>query len=99
LILITQRIEEAEIICDNIGLMVNGSILDYGPPGQLKQKHGRGYRLKIELYHVQDELDVDYRIKTYLPFCQSENQKSDHLDTFISYNFDEMGRYSSAEDF
>ena len=52
LILITQRIEEAEIICDNIALMANGQFQDFGPPAQLKQKHGKGYQLKLELCHL-----------------------------------------------
>ena len=38
--LITHRIDEAEKICDQIGIIVEGQIRDIGSPRILKERHG-----------------------------------------------------------
>ena len=52
--MITQRIDEAESICDSIALMINGEIQDMGDPTYLKAKHGDGYILKVDLFNKND---------------------------------------------
>lgn len=43
LILTTHRMDEAESLCDNLVIMVNGRFVCYGSPGQIKSKYGIGY--------------------------------------------------------
>lgn len=69
-VLITQRIDEAEDICDNIAIMSNGKFRDFGPPAYLKNRHGNGYQIKIELYSRNDEYEIDEHIQNQIPFCQ-----------------------------
>ena len=50
--LITQRIDEAENICDKIAVMKNGEIKAFGTPNDLIKEHGEGFIFKLE---VQNE--------------------------------------------
>ena len=49
MVLITQRIDEAELICDTIAMMDEGRFEDVGTPNYLKDKYGHGYILSIDL--------------------------------------------------
>lgn len=46
-LLTTHRMDEAEQLCDNIGIMINGRFVVYGTPGHLKQAYGHGYTLVL----------------------------------------------------
>jgi ABC-type multidrug transport system ATPase subunit len=39
--------DEAEQLCDNIAIMINGSIVCYGSPNYLMQHYGGGYEVTI----------------------------------------------------
>lgn len=43
MILTTHRMDEAESLCDNLVIMINGRFVCYGSPGQIKSKYGSGY--------------------------------------------------------
>ena len=43
LVLTTHRMDEAESLCDNIAIMVNGRFVVHGSPGHLKDQYGQGY--------------------------------------------------------
>lgn len=43
LILTTHRMDEAEALCDNIVIMINGRFVVYGSPGYMKDQYGTGY--------------------------------------------------------
>ena len=47
-LMITHKIDEAERICNNIGLLVGGELLDLGTPQALKGRHGSLYMLQVE---------------------------------------------------
>ena len=47
LILTTHRMDEAEALCDNIVIMINGKFVVYGSPGHLKDQYGLGYFVKM----------------------------------------------------
>jgi ABC-2 type transport system ATP-binding protein len=47
-LLITHKIDEAEKICDKIGLLVDGELLDLDTPQALKGRHGSLYMLQVE---------------------------------------------------
>jgi len=60
--LITQRIDEAESICDSIVMLMKGRVRDQGTPGYLKQRHGKGYQLRLELSDPRHMDIVDFEI-------------------------------------
>ncbi len=43
MILTTHRMDEAESLCDNLVIMINGRFVCYGSPGYIKSKYGIGY--------------------------------------------------------
>ena len=48
MILSTHRMDEAESLCNNIVVMINGKFVCYGSPGYLKSKYGQGYQVTIK---------------------------------------------------
>ena len=48
LILTTHRMDEAESLCDNIAIMINGRFVVYGSPGHLKSEYGTGYAINLK---------------------------------------------------
>lgn len=46
-LLSTHRMDEAEQLCDNISIMINGKMICYGSPSYLKKIYGKGYTLHI----------------------------------------------------
>jgi len=48
-ILTTHSMEEADVLCSRIAIMVKGSILCIGSPQHLKSKYGTGYFLEVKL--------------------------------------------------
>jgi len=53
--LCTHLLEEAENICDNISIMINGCIYAYGTPQELSNKFGSEWRIEIALKDHLDE--------------------------------------------
>jgi len=45
----TQRMEEAEALCDRMTIMINGKMVCIGSPGHLIQKYSKGYQLYIRV--------------------------------------------------
>lgn len=62
-LLTTHRMDEAEQLCDNIAIMINGRFVVYGSPGHLKQAYGHGYTLIIKQNEEQTEI---FRVPDYL---------------------------------
>ena len=48
MILTTHRMDEAESLCDNLVIMINGRFACYGSPGHLKSSYGKGYTIKLK---------------------------------------------------
>jgi len=48
-VITTHSMEEAEAVCDRIGIQVKGRLRCLGSPDHLKAKHGSGYRLEVIL--------------------------------------------------
>jgi ATP-binding cassette subfamily A (ABC1) protein 3 len=53
LILTTHRMDEAEALCDNISIMINGRFVVYGTPGYLKSEYGSGYCVKLKFFQAR----------------------------------------------
>jgi ATP-binding cassette subfamily A (ABC1) protein 3 len=49
LILTTHRMDEAEQLCQNVAIMINGRFVVYGTPSYLKEMYGYGYIIKMVL--------------------------------------------------
>jgi len=71
LVLTTHSMEEAEILCDRIGMLVNGELLALGTANQLKMKFGNKYMLEIQ---CTDAKLVDEWIKKDIPMMANENE-------------------------
>lgn len=56
LILTTHRMDEAESLCDNIAIMINGRFVCYGSPGHLKSSYGQGYSITIDYPEIAPNL-------------------------------------------
>jgi ABC-2 type transport system ATP-binding protein len=55
--LVTHRIDEAEKICDQIAIIVEGKIREIGSPHVLKERNGNELMLKVDVNHVDETLD------------------------------------------
>lgn len=69
IVLTTHRMDEAESLCDNIVIMINGKFVCYGSPGQLKSNYGQGY--SITMKHVATQQNaIDEYVSRMIPFLQ-----------------------------
>ena len=72
-ILTTHSMEEADVLCSRIGIMVKGSILCLGSSQHLKNKFGTGYTLEIKLKpHVLPSTDLNENSSTDESFSSTE---------------------------
>lgn len=79
MILTTHRMDEAESLCDNIAIMINGRFACYGSPGHLMAQYGSGY--SITLQHIIDEAIVDNAVKQLMPYMVKESSAlTDSMD-------------------
>jgi ATP-binding cassette subfamily A (ABC1) protein 3 len=69
LVLTTHRMDEAESLCDNIVIMINGRFVCYGSPGHLKEQYGQGY--SITMKHVIQDHQILLQSMPYLQFESS----------------------------
>ncbi|KAJ3692029.1 hypothetical protein LUZ60_012379 [Juncus effusus] len=66
IILTTHSMEEAEFLCDRLGIFVDGSLQCVGNPKELKAKYGGLYVLTITSSSHQDEV-VENQVKNLSP--------------------------------
>merc|ERR1712166_1671831 len=57
LILTTHRMDEAESLCDNIAIMINGLFVAYGSPAHLKATYGGGYSILVKHFSGAEYID------------------------------------------
>ena len=46
--------EEAEVLCTKIGIMVEGRFRCFGSPLYLKNKYGVGYEVEVKIKEISD---------------------------------------------
>ena len=68
LILTTHRMDEAESLCDNIAIMINGKFVVVGSPGHLKSNYGLGYSISIKF--TGDGSSVTQEVTSKMPFLE-----------------------------
>jgi ABC-type multidrug transport system ATPase subunit len=83
LILTTHSMEEAEALCDRIGIMAKGTLRCVGAPMRLKQLYGSGYRLFINT-NPENTLRASKCVESILP---QGWVKIDSFSTNTSYEF------------
>jgi len=49
--------EEAESLCDNIVIMINGRFVVMGSPGYLKDQYGSGYIITVQSIVPEAQID------------------------------------------
>jgi ABC-type multidrug transport system ATPase subunit len=64
LILTTHRMDEAESLCDNIVIMINGRFVVMGSPGYLKDQYGTGYVINFKPIVPEAQID-EYLQQTF----------------------------------
>lgn len=84
LILTTHRMDEAESLCDNIAIMINGRFVCYGSTGHLKSTYGQGYSISLKHYQSKDELvNFLHQNMTFLEFTSFV--QTDQVDPATGY--------------
>jgi ABC-type multidrug transport system ATPase subunit len=63
-VLVTHSMEEADALCDTIGIMVNGKLQCIGSSQHLKSKFGSGFRLEIQLQAQQGDYGASEQTTT-----------------------------------
>uniref|UniRef100_T1JC73 ABC transporter domain-containing protein n=1 Tax=Strigamia maritima TaxID=126957 RepID=T1JC73_STRMM len=78
-ILTTHSMEEAEIVCTRIGIMVKGGLRCLGSTQHLKNKYGRGYLLEIKLGPRTLLRDFQQFIKDLFPQAIMQESFANHF--------------------
>ncbi|KAJ3063888.1 hypothetical protein HDU98_000352 [Podochytrium sp. JEL0797] len=83
IILTTHSMEEAEALCQRIGIMAKGSLRCIGPPLRLKELYGKGF--KISFYSLAEDTDRACAfVESILPVG---SKKVDAFVTNTAYEF------------
>merc|ERR1711957_40250 len=78
IILTSHSMEECEILCARLAIMVNGQFECLGSPQHLKDKYGEGYMVSVRVdQHFQSELIK--QIQTDFPSALVKEQRNSHL--------------------
>ena len=64
IVLTTHAMEEADVLCDRIGIMGEGKLRCVGPSSDLKRRFGAGFKLSIRTTDESDEMIAT--IKTFI---------------------------------
>lgn len=78
IILTTHSMIEAESLCDNIGIMVNGKLVCFGSTQELKNKYGQGYVITIKP-KANNSVD-DVVMELYPKAVKAKNNKEGYVE-------------------
>lgn len=65
--------DEAQVCCQKVGIMKNGSFATIGTPLEICQKYAKGYNLTVKLCENKREI-VDNFISSILPMIKYQTQ-------------------------
>ncbi|KAJ3003704.1 hypothetical protein HKX48_001635 [Thoreauomyces humboldtii] len=89
IVLTTHSMEEAEVLCQRIGIMAHGTLRCVGTPARLKQLYANSFRLAFSVLEERDLVDAcDWLETTVLPVGWS---KEEAFATSASYAFPRDG--------
>jgi ABC-2 type transport system ATP-binding protein len=60
ILLTTHYMEEAEFLCDRLGIMNNGSLIEIGTPNELRQKYGLAVVVSQTDHHIGYQFFADF---------------------------------------
>ena len=84
--LITHRIDEVEKICDQVGIIVDGTIREINSPQRLKEDFGALFLLQVDVKLEDNAMtvsEVDELIQQMLPFLRRMSEAEDYDDTHL----------------
>ncbi|CAG8486112.1 3807_t:CDS:10 [Ambispora leptoticha] len=84
IILTTHSMEEADALCDRLGIMAAGHLRCLGSPLHLKQKHGTGYQISFNVVATASLDHACDQIIALLPYPHNQIEK---FDTMATYQF------------
>jgi len=88
LIITTHSMEEAELLCHRIGILVNGTLKCIGSANHIKMKFNHIYVLEINCTSESNTEVLDTQIRRELPLLQEKNvQEEMALKGTIKYTF------------
>ncbi|KAI3974934.1 hypothetical protein MKX01_005045 [Papaver californicum] len=67
IILTTHSMEEAEVLCDRLGIFVDGSLQCVGNPKELKRRYGGSYVFTMTTSSKNDEVEVENLVRRLSP--------------------------------
>lgn len=90
MILTTHLMEEAEILADRIGIIVNGKLKCLGTKFKLKREYGRGFKLTINfksenLHHEEDYMICSENIDNFIKLVFENSEKRESYKTTLVY--------------
>jgi ABC-type multidrug transport system ATPase subunit len=84
IILTTHSMEEAEVLCQRIGIMAKGTLRCLGPQLRLKQVYGSGFQLNFVTEHEENMPKAMAFIESILP---TNHKRIEHFSTIVCYEF------------
>ncbi|CAG8709936.1 14386_t:CDS:2, partial [Cetraspora pellucida] len=84
IVLTTHSMEEAEVLCNRIGIMAKGTLRCLGPQLRLKEVYGRGFKLSFSCKAKHVDAATQF-IESLLP---ANSKKLDSFVTNVSYEFE-----------
>ncbi|XP_051164051.1 phospholipid-transporting ATPase ABCA3-like [Leptopilina boulardi] len=84
IILTSHSMEECEVLCNRLVIMVNGQFVCIGPSEQLKQKFGAGFDINIKLNPERTDEDVQ-NIKKEIENLLECEHRDEHVG-YITYH-------------
>jgi ABC-type multidrug transport system ATPase subunit len=84
IILTTHALEEAEVLCDRVGIMTHGVLRTLGTPRELRARFDTGYKLLLscELLIIITELLIIIRYKLLLS-CEPGRRVAAQVDRYV----------------
>lgn len=68
ILLTTHSMEECEVLCTKLGIMVDGQFRCFGSVQKLKDKFGKGYNFILKCKTALNETETEYKISKVLNF-------------------------------
>ena len=65
-VMTSHSMEECEVLCSRLAIMVNGQFQCIGPPQHLKNRFGEGYTLTIRVADENMEMNYDYNTGQFI---------------------------------
>ena len=60
----SHSMQECDLLCDRLAIMLSGKIVLEGDPLQLKEREGGGYKINVKLSDLATKQDLDTFLKS-----------------------------------